>query len=190
MKWCMLIAIMLFTSSVSYAQKKDYTVHNIEVIGGIGWTKADYIQSNIFTGAASYAYSFNKYFGLGAGLSYDATDLIVNYDIDGAPFEESKCNMFSLYGTVRGYLPTYSKHISFIGVVDVGAANVDLAETTRYQFPSGAFMCSPQLGIRIKIMKERSLALNARLYYRHYCFNDNFNSKNFGVKGILFGISF
>lgn len=189
MKRTLFLAVVLLVSCVAYAQKNGYTVHNVEVMGSIGWTKADYIKSGkIYTGSASYAYSLNRYFGLGGGLSYGVTDVI--FYPAGGHAEESKWNMYSIYGTVRGYLPTYSKHISFVGVVDAGATYLDLVENLRYEdlLPSWAFMCSPQFGIRIKLMKDKSPALNVRLYYKHYSLFDDYHS--FDEKGILFGISF
>jgi hypothetical protein len=93
--------------------------------------------------------------------------------------------MYSIYGTVRGYVPSYSKYISFVGAVDVGAVR---AETQAHRFPSTAFMCSPQLGIRVKVDKEKGFALNARLYYKYFALPDNW--QQFDVIGVLFGVSF
>ena len=89
MKRTLFLAVVLLVSCVAYAQKNGYTVHNVEVMGSIGWTKADYIKSGkIYTGSASYAYSLNRYFGLGGGLSYGVTDVI--FRPAGGHAEESK----------------------------------------------------------------------------------------------------
>lgn len=183
MKRYLIILFVLMISGMSYAQNKDYKAHNFEILGGVGWSDTEYVNSSIFTGAASYTYSFNRYFGIGGGLSYDRFDLYP--PVDGARRVEYKCNMYSIYGTVRGYVPSYSKYISFVGAVDVGAVR---AETQAHRFPSTAFMCSPQLGIRVKVDKEKGFALNARLYYKYFALPDNW--QQFDVIGVLFGVSF
>lgn len=191
MRRYLFILVALMISGTSYAQKKDYTVHNFEIVGGVGWSNTEYVNSSIFTGAVSYSYSFNRYFGIGGGLSYDRFDLLP-HDVEGGRIIESKCNMYSLYGTVRGYVPSYSKYISFVGVVDVGATSLNRktteAEGVGYKFPSTAFMCSPQLGIRVKVNKEKRFALNARVYYKYFGLSDN--RKQLDVIGVLFGLSF
>ncbi len=190
MKRYLLILFALAISGISYAQQKDYTVHNFEIAGGVGWSDTEYVNSNFFGGTVSYAYSFNKYFGVGGGLSYDRFDLLPL--IDGGKPIEYNCNLYSIYGTVRAYVPSYSKYISFVGVVDVGGSSINRSakdtEGVLYKFPSSAFMCCPQLGIRVKVNKEKRFALNARLYYKYFALPDYLDNLN--TVGLLFGVSF
>jgi len=189
MKRFLILALFALTVIPAWAQFVDYKgwqSHEIEIMGGFGkcggTESFSYVHEEKTVPAVTVAYTFkfNKYFGLGAGLMYDRFK--VSPLIDGGKSEVSNCNAFSLYGTIRGYLPTYSKYIAFVGVVDIGGTSTQLFGDVR--MPSGSFVWSPQLGIRVKLFKDKKMALNARVFYK------DFTKLETDLWGVLLGVNF
>ena len=181
-----LIVLVLTISSVCYAQQDRKSGANFELMGGFGTgyprtygpSNRSYINPVI---SFTYTHNFSKYFGLGAGFSWEN-----HYDGDYIPMGWMEDNIYGLYGDFRGYMPINNSHIAFIGVFDIGASIIE-PRVVRDN-ASVKFMCSPQIGMRIYLKKEKKVAINIRFYYK--CIPGiKYNAEN-NIIGLLAGISF
>ena len=183
-KFMFLIVLVLTISSVCYAQQDRESGANFELMGGFGTgyprhfggSKRSYFNPVI---SFTYTHNFSKYFGLGAGFSWEN-----HYDGDYIPMGWMEDNIYGLYGDFRGYMPINNSHIAFIGVFDIGASIIE-PRVVRDN-ASAKFMCSPQVGMRIYLKEEKKTAVNIRFYYKCIA------GVEYGTNsiGLLAGISF
>ena len=188
-KFMFLIVLVLTISSVCYAQQDRESGANFELMGGFGTgyprhfggSKRSYFNPVI---SFTYTHNFSKYFGLGAGFSWEN-----HYENFFVPGGWKKDNIYGLYGDFRGYMPINNSRIAFIGVFDIGTSIIDhsLISLVRDNVLA-KFMCSPQVGMRIYLKKEKKVAINIRFYYK--CIPGIKHSAENNIIGLLAGISF
>ena len=185
-----LIVLVLTISSVCYAQQDRKSGANFELMGGFGTgyprhyvgSKRSYLNPVI---SFTYTHNFSMYFGLGAGFSWEK-----HYEGEYIPMGWMKDNIYGLYGDFRGYMPINNSHIAFIGVFDIGTSIIEHSSVSlvRRDNVSAKFMCSPQVGMRIYLKKEKKVAINIRFYYK--CIPGIKYSAENNIIGLLAGISF
>ena len=182
MKRLGIIFILLIAWVTTYGQNLKTDSHNFEVMCRLGNIRSEFTsmlkETALSSVSISYDYKIGNRIGVGVGGGYDALKLA---PMPGAISNDFNCKEWSVFGTIRGYLPTASKWLDITGVLDMGVAYLD-AEIK--SVPKEVFVYSPQLGVRFNTSDICGVDINMRLFYKGY------PKLEAGAFGFMIGLSF